>query len=75
MEAAAPLENVLRLFEPELDQYDMLKEEGNYVQAHNHINGLNDSINETKGYMDEIPDLIRNSKRVTRTIPRFKIWL
>ena len=41
----------------------MLKEEGNYVQAHNHINGLNDSINETKGYMDEIPDLIRETQK------------
>ena len=62
-EAAAPLEKRIEAFEPELDQYDMLKEEGNYVQAHNHINGLNDSINETKGYMDEIPDLIRETQK------------
>ena len=41
----------------------MLKEEGNYVQAHNHINGLNESINETKEYMDEIPDLIKKLKK------------
>ncbi|PZP98566.1 MAG: septation ring formation regulator EzrA, partial [Staphylococcus epidermidis] len=62
-EAAAPLEKRIEAFEPELDQYDMLKEEGNYVQAHNHINGLNDSINETKGYMDEIPELIRETQK------------
>ena len=53
----------------------MLKEEGNYVQAHNHINGLNDSINETKGYMDEIPDLIRETQKSYQDNSRFKIWL
>ena len=62
-EAAAPLEKRIEAFEPELDQYEMMKEEGNYVQAHNHIAGLNESIDETKGYMDEIPDLIRETQK------------
>lgn len=62
-------------FEPELEQYEELKEEGNYVQAHNHIMGLNESMNEVQKYMDEIPELIRKPKRTTWTISRFEIWL
>ncbi|PNZ71054.1 septation ring formation regulator EzrA [Staphylococcus croceilyticus] len=62
-EAAAPLEKQIESFEPELEQYDMLKSEGNYVQAHNHIMGLSDSMNETKEYMAEIPELIREAQK------------
>lgn len=62
-EAAAPLEKQIESFEPELEQYDMLKSEGNYVQAHNHIMGLNESMNETKEYMAEIPELIREAQK------------
>ncbi|RIL71996.1 septation ring formation regulator EzrA [Staphylococcus devriesei] len=62
-EAAAPLEKRIESFEPELEQYTTLKEEGNYVQAHNHIMGLNQSINEIKDYMDEIPELIREAQK------------
>ena len=51
-------------FEPELEQYEELKEEGNYVQAHNHIMGLNESMNEVQKYMDEIPELIRKPKEL-----------
>ena len=50
-------------FEPELEQYEELKEEGNYVQAHNHIMGLNESMNEVQKYMDEIPELIREAQK------------
>ncbi|MCI2947774.1 septation ring formation regulator [Staphylococcus caledonicus] len=62
-EAAAPLEKRIESFEPELEQYTTLKEEGNYVQAHNHIMGLNQSINEIKDYMEEIPELIREAQK------------
>ncbi|MCJ1656136.1 septation ring formation regulator EzrA [Staphylococcus sp. NRL 16/872] len=62
-EAAAPLEKQIESFEPELEQYDMLKSEGNYVQAHNHIMGLSESMNETKEYMAEIPELIREAQK------------
>ncbi|MCJ1661917.1 septation ring formation regulator EzrA [Staphylococcus sp. NRL 18/288] len=62
-EAAAPLEKQIESFEPELEQYDMLKSEGNYVQAHNHIMGLSESMNETKEYMAEIPELIREAPK------------
>ena len=62
-EAAAPLEKQIESFEPELEQYDTLKSEGNYVQAHNHIMGLSESMNETKEYMAEIPELIREAQK------------
>lgn len=62
-EAAAPLEKRIESFEPELEQYEVLKSEGNYVQAHNHIMGLSESIDEIKEYMAEIPDLIREAQK------------
>lgn len=62
-DAASPLEKRIELFEPELVQYEELKEEGNYVQAHNHIMGLNESMNEVQKYMDEIPELIREAQK------------
>ena len=62
-DAASPLEKRIESFEPELEQYEELKEEGNYVQAHNHIMGLNESMNEVQKYMDEIPELIREAQK------------
>ncbi|RIO57518.1 septation ring formation regulator EzrA [Staphylococcus haemolyticus] len=62
-DAASPLEKRIESFEPELVQYEELKEEGNYVQAHNHIMGLNESMNEVQKYMDEIPELIRKAQK------------
>ncbi|MGY5296573.1 septation ring formation regulator EzrA [Staphylococcus haemolyticus] len=62
-DAASPLEKRIESFEPELEQYEELKEEGNYVQAHIHIMGLNESMNEVQKYMDEIPELIREAQK------------
>lgn len=62
-DAASPLEKRIESFEPELEQNEELKEEGNYVQAHNHIMGLNESMNEVQKYMDEIPELIREAQK------------
>ncbi|MBC3104580.1 septation ring formation regulator EzrA [Staphylococcus haemolyticus] len=62
-DAASPLEKRIESFEPELEQYEELKEEGNYVKAHNHIMGLNESMNEVQKYMDEIPELIREAQK------------
>lgn len=62
-DAASPLEKRIESFEPELEQYEELKDEGNYVQAHNHIMGLNESMNEVQKYMDEIPELIREAQK------------
>ena len=39
-EAAQPLEKEIEKFEPKLNEYETLKSEGNYVQAHNHIAAL-----------------------------------
>ena len=62
-DAASPLDKRIESLEPELEQYEELKEEGNYVQAHNHIMGLNESMNEVQKYMDEIPELIREAQK------------
>ena len=70
-DAASPLEKRIESFEPELVQYEELKEEGNYVQAHNHIMGLNESMNEVQKYMDEIPELIREAQK--NYLDNFKI--
>ena len=62
-EAAQPLEKEIEKFEPKLNEYETLKSEGNYVQAHNHIAALHDEIENLKGYMEEIPELIRETQK------------
>ncbi|MDU6029705.1 MAG: septation ring formation regulator EzrA [Staphylococcus epidermidis] len=62
-EAAEPLENEIENYEPKLNEYESLKSEGNYVQVHNHIAALEDQIKNLKFYMDEIPELIRETQK------------
>lgn len=62
-DAASPLEKRIESFEPVLEQYELLKADGNYVQAHNHIMGLNESMEEIQEYMEEIPELIREAQK------------
>lgn len=62
-DAASPLEKRIESFEPELEQYELLKADGNYVQAHNHIMGLNESMEEIQEYMEEMPELIREAQK------------
>ena len=62
-EAAEPLENEIENYEPKLNEYENLKSEGNYFQAHNHIAALEDQIKNLKSYMDEIPELIRETQK------------
>lgn len=62
-EAAAPLEQEIESFVPEMEIYETLKTEGNYNQAHEHIKTLNDDMNYLKKDMDEIPDLIREAQK------------
>ncbi|MGK3150324.1 septation ring formation regulator EzrA [Staphylococcus shinii] len=62
-EAAAPLEQEIESFVPEMETYETLKTEGNYNQAHDHIKTLNDDMNYLKKDMDEIPDLIRGAQK------------
>ncbi|MFH4934763.1 septation ring formation regulator EzrA [Staphylococcus cohnii] len=62
-EAAAPLEQEIETFVPEMETYETLKEEGNYNQAYDHIKTLNEDMNYLKKDMDEIPELIREAQK------------
>ncbi|HHE6100096.1 TPA: septation ring formation regulator EzrA [Staphylococcus aureus] len=62
-EAASLLETEIEKFEPRLEQYEVLKADGNYVQAHNHIAGLNEQMKQLRSYMEEIPELIRETQK------------
>ncbi|HDZ7719786.1 TPA: septation ring formation regulator EzrA [Staphylococcus aureus] len=62
-EAASLLESEIEKFEPRLEQYEVLKADGNYVQAHNHIAALNEQMKQLRSYMEEIPELIRETQK------------
>ncbi|PHK50912.1 septation ring formation regulator EzrA [Staphylococcus edaphicus] len=62
-EAAAPLEQEIESFVPEMETYETLKAEGNFNQAHQHIKTLNDDMNYLKTDMAEIPDLIKEAQK------------
>ncbi|UMT74851.1 septation ring formation regulator EzrA [Staphylococcus roterodami] len=62
-EAASLLETEIEKFEPKLEQFEVLKFDGNYVQAHNHIAALNEQMKQLRSYMEEIPDLIRETQK------------
>ncbi|HCY6561622.1 TPA: septation ring formation regulator EzrA [Staphylococcus aureus] len=62
-EAASLLETEIEKFEPRLEQYEVLKADGNYVQAHNHITALNEQMKQLRFYMEEIPELIRETQK------------
>lgn len=62
-EAASLLETEIEKFEPRLEQYEVLKTDGNYVQAHNHIAALNEQMKQLRSYMEEIPELIRETQK------------
>ncbi|HDP3124899.1 TPA: septation ring formation regulator EzrA [Staphylococcus aureus] len=62
-EAANLLETEIEKFEPRLEQYEVLKADGNYVQAHNHIAALNEQMKQLRFYMEEIPELIRETQK------------
>ncbi len=62
-EAASLLETEIEKFEPRLEQYEVLKADGNYVQAHNHIADLNEQMKQLRSYMEEIPELIRETQK------------
>ncbi|EVC60271.1 TPA: septation ring formation regulator EzrA [Staphylococcus aureus] len=62
-EAESLLETEIEKFEPRLEQYEVLKADGNYVQAHNHIAALNEQMKQLRSYMEEIPELIRETQK------------
>ncbi|QLK86974.1 septation ring formation regulator EzrA [Staphylococcus sp. 17KM0847] len=62
-EAAAPLEQEIETFEPEIERYQELKDAGNYQEAHTQVKNLNDDIHYLQQDMAEIPELIRESQK------------
>ncbi|HDE8563305.1 TPA: septation ring formation regulator EzrA [Staphylococcus aureus] len=62
-EAASLLETEIEKFDPRLEQYEVLKADGNYVQVHNHIAALNEQMKQLRFYMEEIPELIRETQK------------
>lgn len=62
-EMTSLLETEIEKFEPRLEQYEVLKADGNYVQAHNHIGALNEQMKQLRSYMEEIPELIRETQK------------
>lgn len=62
-EAAAPLEQEIESFVPEMETYETLKADGNYNQAYDHIKTLNEDMNYLKKDMAEIPELIREAQK------------
>ncbi|EIX2723112.1 septation ring formation regulator EzrA [Staphylococcus pseudintermedius] len=62
-ESASLLEKEIEGFEPEFEVYETLKAEGNYQEAHTHIQGLDQDIAYLKEDMSEIPDLMREAQK------------
>lgn len=62
-EAAEPLEEEIDGLEPELEQYESLKEEGNYLEAHEHIKNLKNDMTYLRKDMSEIPSLIKEAQK------------
>lgn len=70
-ESASLLEKEIEGFEPEFEVYETLKAEGNYQEAHTHIQGLDQDIAYLKEDMSEIPDLMREAQK--NCLVNFKI--
>ncbi|HJE02037.1 MAG TPA: septation ring formation regulator EzrA [Staphylococcus auricularis] len=62
-EAAEPLEEEIDGLAPELEQYESLKEEGNYLEAHEHIKNLKNDMTYLRKDMSEIPSLIKEAQK------------
>ncbi|WP_278925440.1 septation ring formation regulator EzrA [Staphylococcus auricularis] len=62
-EAAEPLEEEIDDLAPELEQYESLKEEGNYLEAHEHIKNLKNDMTYLRKDMSEIPSLIKEAQK------------
>ncbi|WP_394851831.1 septation ring formation regulator EzrA, partial [Staphylococcus haemolyticus] len=59
----SPLEKTIQSFHPQLQHYQQLKQQPNYLQPHNHIIPLNQSINQLQNYIHEIPQLITQAQK------------
>lgn len=61
-----PLESLINSYEPELEKYNTLIDEGNYNNAHDHIVEIHEELTNLKESMDKIPALI---KEVQKDLP------
>lgn len=62
-EAEGPLEELIDSFEPEINEYDLMKNAGNYVSANKHIEEVHSDLVTLKENMDDIPVLIREVQK------------
>ncbi|WOS96677.1 MULTISPECIES: septation ring formation regulator EzrA [Nosocomiicoccus] len=61
-----PLESLINSYEPELEKYNTLIDEGNYNNAHDHIVEIHEELTNLKESMEKIPALI---KEVQKDLP------
>lgn len=62
-EAEGPLEELIDSFEPEIKEYDVMVNAGNYVSAGKHIEDVRSDLMTLKENMDDIPVLIREVQK------------
>src|SRR5690625_161177 len=62
-DASEPLEELIDSFEPEIKEYDVMINDGNYVSAGRHIEAVRSDLRTLKENMDDIPVLIREVQK------------
>lgn len=62
-DASGPLEELIDSFEPEIREYDVMINDGNYVSAGRHIEDVRSDLRTLKENMDDIPVLIREVQK------------
>lgn len=62
-DASIPLEDLVESYEPELKQYSVLVNNGDYVSANHHMSEIHDELVTLKENMDEIPLLIKDVQK------------
>lgn len=62
-DASGPLEELIDSFEPEIREYDVMINDGNYVSAGRHIEDVRSDLRTLKKNMDDIPVLIREVQK------------
>ena len=62
-----PLESLINSYEPELEKYNTLIDEGNYNNAHDHIVEIHEELTNLKESMEKIPALIKEVQKDLQT--------
>lgn len=62
-DAEGPLEELIDSFEPEIKEYDVMVNDGNYVSAGRHMEDVHSDLVTLKENMDDIPVLIREVQK------------